>query len=163
MGVRTVPAQKPSGGKAVAVEFENSTWVVERGVRHTEWFVKLGDGWKRVADVAGAETNLGACDVTTDSDVVGDVHLPPGCQYLNRYRLVVPLGTLVRRRVSRPRTTRRTPSSRSETVGTDLKRDVLAYFRFAKPPLAVMETHFIVGRRGLVLDQSVERRVAGRV
>jgi hypothetical protein len=142
------------------VEVENSTWVVPRGVRHTEWFVKLADGWVRVADVPGVEASLGSDGAGSDSHDFGDVHLPAGCQFLCRFRLSVPLGTAVRRRVSKPRGVRR-PAARSEAVGTDLKRDVLAYFRFAKPPLSVTETRFVVGRRGLVLDERTERRAAG--
>jgi hypothetical protein len=144
------------------VELENSSWVVERGVRHTEWFVKLGDDWARVADVAGTEATAGSSDGAKDKDDFGDVHLPPGCQYLHRFRVVLPLGTPIRRRVSKPRSARLASRSGSEAVGVDLKRDILGYFRFAKPPLSVTETCFLVARRGLVLDQRVERRIAGR-
>jgi hypothetical protein len=139
------------------VELENSTWVVERGVRHTEWFVKLADSWARVADVAGVETSLGSSDDVTVTDDFGDVHLPPGCQYICRFRVVLPLGTPLRRRVSRPRSARRAAPSGSDAVGADLKRDILGYFRYAKPPLAVTETHFLVARRGLVLDRRTVR------
>ena len=157
----------PSKGRSIeprttaTVELENSSWVVARGVRHTEWFVKLADGWVRIADVPGAE-GFGTPDARNESNQFGDVHLPPGCQYLCRFRVVLPLGTPIRRHVSRPRGVRRAGASRSETVGTDLKRDVLSYFRFAKPPLAVAETLFLVARRGLVLAERAERRVAAR-
>jgi len=144
------------------VEFENSSWVVERGVRHTEWFVKLADGWVRVADVPGVEASLGSGDATDESGDFGDLRVPPGCQYLCRFRLVLPLGTPIRRRVSKPRSVRRSASPRSGIVGTDLKRDVLAYFRFMKPPLSVSETLFLVARRGLVVDERPVQWVAGR-
>jgi hypothetical protein len=151
-----VPAQKRA--TTATVELENSTWVVERGVRHTEWFVKLADAWVRAADVPGVEASLRSDQSASDVDHFADLNLPPGCQYLCRFRMIVPLGTPVRRRVSKPRNVRRA-AARSEVVGADLKRDVLAYFRFAKPPLSVTETRFLVARGGrLVLD---ERRAAG--
>lgn len=142
------------------VEFENSSWVVERGVRHTEWFVKLADKWVRVADVQGIDADPAIVGTAGEID---DEYIPPGCQYLRRFRVVLPLGTPVHRRVSSPRSTRRSSApSTSKAVGADLKRDILSYFRYAKPPLAVVETHFRVARRGLVPEERWERAVAGR-
>jgi hypothetical protein len=157
-----VPLHASARSTTALIEFENSTWVVERGVRHTEWFVKLNDAWVRVADVPGAEACLGSSGDETDSDGFSDVRLPPGCQYLRRFRLVLPLGTPIRRRVSKPRSVRRAAAPGSQAVAADLKRDVLTYFRFAKPPLAVSETEFLVARRGLVIGERPERKTAGR-
>ncbi len=150
---------EPTKTTTTSVELENSSWVVERGVRHTEWFVKLADGWVRATDIPGAEASPVSSEAQGDGDAFGDVHLPPGCQYLRRLRIVLPLGTPLRRRVSKPRSVRRAAPPRSEALGADLKRDILGYFRFQKPPLAVTETRFLVARRGLVLDQRAEREV----
>ena len=143
---------------ATVVELENSSWVVERGVRHTEWFVKLGDAWTHLADVPAAASSRAEDD--PEDGVVepeGRQVLPPGCQYLIRFRLVLPHGTPVRRRVSMPRDGRRARRASAGAVGTDLKRDILSFFRYTKPPLAVVETEFRVVRAGLVTLQRWER------
>jgi hypothetical protein len=155
-GLNTGPERLPTK----VVELENSSWVVPRGVCHTEWFIRLGDVWTRIADVPSASAIV-AGDESGQSDADGFVIRRPGCQYLCRYRLLLPVGTAVRRRVSRPRDAR-PPSRSTETVSVDLRRDILTYFRFTKPPLRVVETNFRVTRGGLVSDAQWERVAARR-
>ena len=148
---------RPQPSTAV-VELENSTWVVERGVRHTEWFVKIGAVWARAADMPEAV----ALD-TRDDAVDPSLELaerPPGCQYLCRVRLTLPIGTELKRRVSSPRSVRRRKGRGGAPVGTrDLRRDILSFFRYVKPPLTVKEMDFRVTRRGIVSAERRDRRL----
>lgn len=148
--------------QSTIVELENSSWVVERGVRHTEWYVKFGDVWSRAADARDTVATRAANDPELGSHGGDFLVLPPGCQYLCRLRLRLPVGTSVRRRVSTPRQLRRSRArhGESDAVGADLRRDILSFFRHSKPPLAVVETEFRVTRRGLVPAEVWERKRA---
>lgn len=155
------PRKSIERGATVSVELENSSWVAPRGVRHTEWFVKVGDGWTRLTELPEVLVTLAEEDPEDGSAPEGFVTRPPGCQYLCRFRVVLPVGTALRRRVSMPRDARRTRRARGTApVGFDLRRDILSHFRYAKPPLSVLETHFRVGRRGLVAETEWERAIA---
>lgn len=163
---RPVPASPPSPGVRAfpsrVLELENSSWVVARGVCHTEWFVRVGEAWTRIADVPGASATVADDHAESGAgDTDGFVNRPAGCQYICRYRLTLPIGTAVRRRVSKPREARRT-SRGAETVSAGLRRDILTYFRFMKPPVGVVETNFRLTRAGLVSEAQWENAAARR-
>jgi len=156
------PAPAPEIGKrSIVVEMENSSWIVERGVRHTEWFVQLGGVWIRAAEAPDAATTHASEDSEPGRTESGEmVVMPPGCQYLCRLSLRLPVGTPVRRRVSMPRRSRARSRPAAGPMAPDLRRDILSFFRYPKPPLAVVETEFRVARRGLVPAELWERKRA---
>src|SRR5689334_4427053 len=86
----------------VEVRLETSSWVEGRGVRHTDWSVRVGDAWVRIRELRDVVRAIADPDVSFDEDVDELLVLPRGCQYRITHLLRVAVGTQLRKRISAP-------------------------------------------------------------
>src|SRR6516225_4908092 len=143
----------------VEVDLEVSSWVEGRGVRHTNWAVRLNDAWVPVAELRDIAATLANPEVALDEEVDELCVLPPGCQYRKTYHPVLPIGTQVAKRVSTPRMDARASATRPATAG-EATRQVIAAFPPLKPPLKTTVTEFRVGHRGRLVSEAEWQRYA---
>jgi hypothetical protein len=134
------------------VDLEVSSWVEGRGVRHTDWSVRINDAWvpvSKLRDVASTMTDPMAC--FTDEDVDEMRVLPAGCQYRITYHQRLLRGTRLLRRIS-------VPCSDAE-ISRRSKGDRGAW----KLPIAVTTTEFrVTGPNRYVTEERWAREEAWR-
>ncbi|HEV8549466.1 MAG TPA: hypothetical protein VGQ57_10565 [Polyangiaceae bacterium] len=144
----------------VEVDLEVSSWLEGRGVRHTNWSVRLNDAWVPITELRGVTSTMTDADVSFHDEVDELVVLPPGCQYRKTYHPWLPLGTRVLRRVSVPRGDDRSVSQ-VPTSTADTMRRVLAAFPPLKRPLKTTITELRVGAHGrLIPEHEWQERLA---
>ena len=85
------------------VDLEVSSWVEGRGVRHTNWSVRVNAAWVPIAKLRGVAATMTAPTVSfADGDVEELRVLPRGCQSRITYHPLLPDGTELLRRISVP-------------------------------------------------------------
>ena len=98
----TGPSTAPSPA-IVAIDLEDSSWIVGRGVLHTRWSVRLNDAWVDVRDLPGVVSTAAEAGMAFAEDTDDERVIPPGCQYRITHHLRLPVGTRLRKRISTPR------------------------------------------------------------
>jgi hypothetical protein len=133
----------------VLVELDTGTWVVERGVEHRRWRVKVGDTWCDADRAPHANVQSGADDGGADAHEL--LVRPPGCQYLCRCRLSLPVGSEVELFVTRPRQHAVPPGA-----------DLLSWLKSSKPARTTTVLRDRVGRTGRLVAESVWQEMRER-
>lgn len=142
----------------VQVDLEVSSWVEGRGVRHTNWSVRVNDAWIPIAELRDVGRTATDPELSFYDDQVEDLRvLPPGCQYRITYHPRLAVGTRVQKRVSVPLAQ---PASR---LRAPLDADaafarLLAMGAGPKLPLKTTFTELRVTPRGLISEELWQRR-----
>lgn len=137
---------------AVEVDLEVSSWVEGRGVRHTNWSVRLNDAWIPVAELKGVAATVADSEVSFHDEVDELLVLPPGCQYRKTYHPCLPIGTRLLKRVSVPRDADR--SGRCVPTSTaDAMHRVMTAFPPLKRPLKTTVTEWRAGDHGRLIPE----------
>jgi hypothetical protein len=150
---RTVPPETHSNPARavpnVLVELDTGTWVVERGVEHRRWRVKVGGTWCDADRAPNANVQSGADEAGVDAHEL--LVRPPGCQYLRRCRLSLPVGSEVELFVTRPREHAVPPGA-----------DLLSWLKYTKPARKTTVQRYRVGRTGRLVAESVWQKMRQR-
>ncbi len=146
----------------VQVDLEVSSWVEGRGVRHTNWSVRVNDAWIPIAELRDVGRTATDPELSFDDDEVEELRvLPPGCQYRITYHPRLAVGTRVQKRVSVPLA--QPPSHQHAPVDADAAfARLLAMGSGPKLPLKTTFTELRVTPRGLISEdlwQRAERKV----
>jgi hypothetical protein len=142
----------PKPAPPVEVDLEVSSWVEGRGVRHSNWSVRLKDAWIPIAELRDVAATVTDPEVTFHDEVDERVVLPPGCQYRKTYHPWLPIGTRVLKRVSVPRDANRTAAHGPTPTAATLQQ-VLAAFPAIKQPLKTTVTELRVDRNGRLVSE----------
>jgi hypothetical protein len=129
----------PTQPTRVEVELENSSYIEGRGVRHTHWDVQVNDAWVPIDELRGIPQVEADPELWLAPDVDQRRVIPPGCQYRITYVPRLPLGTKVRKRVSKPR-----DDARHDSSAATLKAALGGASLPRKLPLAVKITEYRV-------------------
>lgn len=143
---------KGDAARSVEVDLEVSSWIEGRGVRHTNWAVRLNAAWVPVAELAGVVATIADPDIELSDEVDEFLVLPPGCQYRKTYHPRLPVGTRVLRRVSAPRVERRTSTAAPATASEALSR-LTKSFPPPKQPLKTTVTELRVAGHGKLVSE----------
>ena len=138
--------------REVELDLEVSSWIEGRGVRHTDWVVRLRDAWIPIQDLPEIDATRAEHEVAANEIDPLRV-LPPGCQYRITYHLRLPIGTALRRRVSSPRPDVRRREPPPKTLNAAV-HDVLAAFPPPKPPLKTTLTDFRIAGPDRLLTEA---------
>jgi hypothetical protein len=84
------------------VDLEVSSWIEGRGVRHTNWSVRVNDAWVPVAKLRGVAATMPEPTASFADDAEELRVLPRGCQSRITYHPLLPGSTQLLRRVSVP-------------------------------------------------------------
>lgn len=153
-----VPARTPV---RVQVEFEVSSWIHGRGVRHTDYSVRVNDAWIPINELRDVVRVVADPDYSFDDEVEESLVIPPGCQYRITYRPRLVVGTRVQRRISVPRE----PSSRDKRVPTTAEEAFQQLMRVGLGPKLALTTTFTdlrVTRRGQLVTEEQWQRCQSR-
>ena len=94
----------PSVARLVTVQLVRQSLVVPGGIRHERWEVLYGGRWQDPELLPGAVVTEFSHTAAGRSEDAAERRLPPGCQYRLDCELRLPVGTLLDRIVSEPRT-----------------------------------------------------------
>ena len=152
-----------SDGGRVEVNLEVSSWIEGRGVKHTDWNVRVNDSWVPIRELRNVGRTMADPDFSFDDEVDEQRVIPPGCQYRTTYHPRLAVGTCVQRRVSVPLVL---PAGKrvAETV-EEAFRQLMAAGYSTKLPLKTTFTDYRVTSRGLVSEerwQRLQQRSSGR-
>jgi hypothetical protein len=142
----------------VQVNLEVSSWIEGRGVRHTNWSVRVNDAWIPIAELRDVGRTATDPELSFyDDDVDESRVLPPGCQYRITYHPRLPVGTQIQKRVSVPLVQPPVDKRGPEDANAAFAR-LLAMGSSPKLPLKTTFTDLRVTARGLVSEERWQRR-----
>lgn len=144
-------------GVRVEVNLEVSSWIEGRGVKHTDWAVRVNDSWVPIKELRNVGATMADPDFSFDDEVDELRVIPPGCQYRTTYHPRLAVGTRVQRRVSVPLVL---PASGKPVAETpeEAFRQLMAAGSATKLPLKTTFTDYRVTARGLVTEERCQRR-----
>jgi hypothetical protein len=146
-----------SAAGQVEVDLEVSSWIEGRGVRHTDWSVRVNDSWVPIKELRNVGKTMAEPDFSFDDEVEELRVIPPGCQYRTTYHPRLTVGTQVQRRVSVPLVLP-APTERAAATPEVAFRQLMAAGHAPKLPLKTIFTDYRVTRRGLVTEETWQRR-----
>ncbi|HEX4338069.1 MAG TPA: hypothetical protein VH062_19300 [Polyangiaceae bacterium] len=140
------------------VNLESASWVEGRGVRHTDWNVRVNDTWVPIRNLRNVGATLSdprfAFDEETDELKV----LPAGCQYRVTYHPRLAHGTRLQKRVSTPRDARARAPRPEPLTADEALRNLLSAFPSVKIPLHTTVVEYrVVGKHKLVTEDAWQR------
>ena len=157
MLLRSMRKDVAPGPVRVLVELEVSSWIHGRGVRHTDYSVRVNDAWIPISELRDVARVVADPDYSFDDEVDESLVIPPGCQYRITYRPRLLVGTRVQRRISVPRE----PSSGPECIPAAAEEEFQRFLRVGLGPKLALHTVFTelrVTRRGqLVTEEQWQR------
>jgi hypothetical protein len=149
-------SEEPSVRK-FQINLENSSWIEGRGVRHSEWSVRVNDAWIPVRDLRDVGSTMADPHFAFEEDDEFRV-LPAGCQYRITFHPCLPIGTQLLKRVSVPRELPRRAARAEPVTQEDALRAVLAAFPPLKTPLQTTLTEYrVVGHNKYVTEATWQR------
>ncbi len=141
----------------VEVALEVSSWIEGRGVRHTNWSVRVNDAWIPIGELRDVVRTMTDPDLSFDDEVDERRVLPPGCQYRITYHPRLAVGARVQRRVSVPLVQPSHHKAAPETIEGAFQRFMAAGFG-QKLPLKTTFTDFRVTVRGRFVTEETWQR-----
>jgi hypothetical protein len=154
-----------SEARWVEVDLEVSSWLEGRGVRHTDWSVRVNDSWVQIKELRSVARTMAEPTLSFDDEVDELRVIPPGCQYRITFHVRLPVGSRVQRRISVPLVLPSPGKGAPETVEAAFQQLMAAGFA-PKLPLKTTFTDFRVVERGLIAEQrwqARQRRQVSRV
>src|SRR5688500_17793584 len=149
-----------SDGERVQVNLEVSSWIEGRGVKHTDWNVRVNDSWVPIKELRNVGATMADPDFSFDDEVDELRVIPPGCQYRTTYHPRLAVGTRVQRRISVPLVLPADGKRAAETAEVAF-RQLMAAGCSPKLPLKTTFTDYRVTARGLVTQERRERSKRG--
>lgn len=143
----------------VEVNLEVSSWIEGRGVKHTDWSVRVNDAWVPIKELRNVGATMADPDFSFDDEVDELRVIPPGCQYRTTYHPRLAVGTRVQRRISFPLVLSADRKRVAETA-EDAFRQLMAAGYATKLPLKTIFTDYRVTARGLLTEQRYQRSSA---
>lgn len=143
--------------RRVAVDLEVSSWIEGRGVRHTDWSVRVNDSWVPIKELRSVASTMADPHLSFDDEVDELRVIPPGCQYRITFHVRLPVGSRVQRRVSAPLVLPLPGQPAPETVESAFRQLMAAGFA-PKLPLKTTFRDFRVTSRGLVTEERWQAR-----
>ena len=145
-----------SDGGRVEVNLEVSSWIEGRGVKHTDWSVRVNDSWVPIKELRHVGATMADPDFSFDDDVDDLRVIPPGCQYRTTYHPRLAVGTRVQRRISVPLVLP-AEGKRVALTPEEAFRQLMAAGCATKLPLKTIFTDYRVTARGLVTEERWQR------
>jgi hypothetical protein len=146
-----------SDGARVEVNLEVSSWIEGRGVKHTDWSVRVNDSWVPIKELRNVGATMADPDFSFDDEVDELRVIPPGCQYRTTYHPRLAVGTRVQRRISVPLVLPAAGKHAAETA-EEAFRQLMAAGYATKLPLKTTFTDYRVTARGLVTEERWRRQ-----
>ena len=139
----------------VEVNLEVSSWIEGRGVKHTDWSVRVNDSWVPIKELRNVGATMADPDFSFDDEVDELRVIPPGCQYRTTYHPRLAVGTRVQRRISVPLVL--PEGKRAAETHEEAFRQLMAAGSATKLPLKTIFTDYRVTARGLVTEERWQR------
>src|SRR5688572_13625523 len=145
-----------SDGGRIEVNLEVSSWIEGRGVKHTDWSVRVNDSWVPIRELRNVGATMADPDFSFDDEVDELRVIPPGCQYRTTYHPRLAIGTRVQRRISVPLVLPADAKRAAVTVEAAFQQLMAAGYS-TKLPLKTIFTDYRVTARGLVTEERWQR------
>ena len=140
------------------VNLETASWVEGRGVRHTDWSVRVNDTWVPIRELGGVGATMADPQFSMVDDVDELVVLPAGCQYRKTYHPRLAYGTRLQKRVSVPREPPRRASAPGPLSEDEALRNLVAAFPSVKTPLhTTLMEYRVIGPQRLITEELWQR------